>query len=357
MPLDRFGDRGRAAIVQQRAAQPKAPQSRGANLLPLCRGLDDPITGPDVVQQQIGEEGHGPPIEQRVGGRAGRQCRHVTGGTTDCREEAFTVTCVLVRMAARDRREEPHERLEVIDAAPSRRALTHVLGLGQRIAAPHLILRDGEDRFAREHVVRDPHFIPIRIRAERQQRRVLRLPAEAPDPALTGGGIGDHGGTSADTIPIPILRILQGQNRIVRDRFNEPGSKQRNRRPPRNHRHIVWNLRLASMRRNRKQVNQSIAVVVQSSERAIGVAISRPRFEDDAGAADRRHVVTDRAAGSVEGRPEPLFSGFDFGEVVEAEAKLGEFPRRESRQWIAGLTGRRLTAEHGVTRHARDPHE
>ena len=42
----------------------------------------------------------------------------------------------------------------------------------------------------------------------------------------------------------------------------------------------------------------------------------------------------------VERRAEALFGGFDFGEVVEAEAELREFGRRDAGQRIAGLSAR-----------------
>ena len=41
-------------------------------------------------------------------------------------------------------------------------------------------------------VVGDAHLVAVGVGAERQQRRVLRLPAEAADAAIAGGDVGDR---------------------------------------------------------------------------------------------------------------------------------------------------------------------
>ena len=88
---DRVFDGGRRAVVEQRTTEAQAPQRRCANLLGRAGCLLNAVAGPDVVQQQIGEERHGDTIEERVRARPGRQHRRVTGAAADGAEDALAV--------------------------------------------------------------------------------------------------------------------------------------------------------------------------------------------------------------------------------------------------------------------------
>ena len=221
-------------------------------------------------------------------------------------------------------------------------------GSGNGSQTPHLAVRHAERRLDGEQVVGDPHLVAVRVGAERQQRRVLCLPAEPADAARAGGEVGDDAGAAADAIPIPVERILQREQRVVGNRLDQAGAEQRNRRPPRDHVHVVRHLRLTAVRRNREHVNERVVRRIQTPRRAVVLAVTGAQFEDDAAAADGRHVVTHGAARPVERRAEAFFGGFDFREVLEPETELAELHRRQARQRRARKSRLRLRA--GVKR-------
>ena len=76
-----------------------------------------------------------------------------------------------------------------------------------------------------------------------------------------------------------------------------------------------------------EQLEQRLARRIERLELALRVPPGRAQFENDAAAADGRHVVADRAARAVEGRAEALVRRLDFEEVLEAEPELGELGR------------------------------
>src|SRR5438477_260093 len=91
MSSDRVFDRGGAAVMQEGPPEPQSPEGRRPNLFRVRRSLGNPIAGTNVMQQQIGEQGHWLSIKQRMGAGSGLQRGHMTGGTADGPKDALTV--------------------------------------------------------------------------------------------------------------------------------------------------------------------------------------------------------------------------------------------------------------------------
>jgi hypothetical protein len=228
--------------------------------------------------------------------------------------------------------------------ATSRDRVTHVLRIGPQVAAPDLLVGHAEGEFLREEIVGDPHFIAVGVAGEREQRRLLRFPSKPADAAFTGRNVGDNRGASDDAVPVAIERVLARQQRVIRNRLDQAGAKQRDRRAARDDIHVGGHHRLAGMLRHRKQVHQRVARGVQRVERSGGVPVRGSRLEHQAGAADRRHVVTGRAAGRVERGPQPVLGGFDLREILEAQPEFREFCRRDPGNRVARVHGPLLSA-------------
>jgi hypothetical protein len=192
MPPHRVFGRRRRSVVQQRAPQPQPPERRRADLFLLGRTLHDAVAGAHVVQQQIGEERHRLAVEQRVAARARVQHRVMAGGAADGGKHLLAGRGELARAFARHRTEEAHEAGEVVDAAPPRDRVSDVFRVADPIAGAHPLGRHAEGDFGREDVVRDPHLVAVGVGAEREERRVLRLPAEAADAPLARGRVHDR---------------------------------------------------------------------------------------------------------------------------------------------------------------------
>ena len=103
-----------------------------------------------------------------------------------------------------------------------------VLGIRDRIAEPHpLGVRCRAPSSVREEVVGDAHLVAVGIGAEREQRRVLRLPAEPADAALAGGR--DRSTMAARPLmpsPIAIVGILEREDASRRG-WPRPGRRRR----------------------------------------------------------------------------------------------------------------------------------
>ena len=56
---------------------------------------------------------------------------------------------------------------------------------------------------------------------------MLRFPAEPPDPALARASIGDDRRPPAHAVAVAVAGILQRQQRVIVDGFDEPGSEER----------------------------------------------------------------------------------------------------------------------------------
>ena len=134
-------------------------------------------------------------------------------------------------------------------------------GSGKRIADAASARRETPNaNSCGNRVVGDAHLVAIGVGAERQQRRVLRLPAEPADAArrrsprrstiaarpLTPSRLRSNGSSSASSVSSGIAST-------------RPGAEQRDRRAPRDHVHVVGHLRLAAVRRDREHVDQRVA--------------------------------------------------------------------------------------------------
>src|SRR5262249_31493781 len=124
---DRFLYRARAAVVKKRPADAKTPERGRPDFFGSRRRLRDAVPGSDVVQQQVRKERHRLSVEQRIAARPGRQRRYMTRGAPHRVENAFSVTHHIVDWTARNGRQEFHERLEVVDAAPARHRIAYII--------------------------------------------------------------------------------------------------------------------------------------------------------------------------------------------------------------------------------------
>src|SRR5262245_15541422 len=95
---------------------------------------------------------------------------------------------------------------------------------------------------------------------------MLCFPAEATDAALAGRAIDNECGAAADAITIAIERVLQRQQCLVRNRFDQPGAKHRNWHAAHDDRRVGWNHWLAGMARDGEQVEQRFAGCVERNE-------------------------------------------------------------------------------------------
>ena len=124
---------------------------------------------------------------------------------------------------------------------------------------------------------------------------------------------------------VAVRRVLQRDERRVRDRFDETGAEQRNRDASRDDDRLGRNRYLTAVRRHGKQLVERLARLMKGRQLAFFVAADRAEFGDRPKATDRRDVVTDRAARAIERGAEALVGGFDLEEIIESEAELGEF--------------------------------
>ena len=199
------------------------------------------------MKQQIGEERHGLAVEERVHAGTSGQRWHVAARAANAIEDSLPVTHDGIDGAARHGREKAHEALEVIDAAAAREWVAHVLGIRPRVAEAHLIRADPKSEFTRKQIVGDAHLVPVRVGAEGKQRGVLRLPSEAADTTVAGRHVGDDRRPAADPVAVAIERILERQERLVGDGFDEARAKERNRRAMRHDCDIGGHDRLAAV--------------------------------------------------------------------------------------------------------------
>ncbi len=155
-------------------------------------------------------------------------------------------------------------------------------------------------------VVGDAHFIPIGVSAERQQRRVLRFPSEPTDSPLARPEVAHHRRAAAHTVSIAIVRILEGKQRLVRDRLDQAGPEHGDRHAAHDDRRIRGNHRLAGVSWNREEMKERFTRSVEGDEFAIRAALAGSHFRDRARAADGRYAVAHRATRRVERWPQSL---------------------------------------------------
>src|SRR4029453_14883260 len=102
----------------------------------------------------------------RVRAWTGRQHRRMTGAASHRCEEALAVPRHLVERSATDGSEELHEAREVVDAASAGARISDVLGLGNRVAHAHPVLRDADRDLLREQIVGDAPLVAIAVGPE-----------------------------------------------------------------------------------------------------------------------------------------------------------------------------------------------
>jgi len=175
-----------------------------------------------------------------------------------------------------------------------------------RVAHTHSLVRDPNRHFMRKEIVGDAHLIPIGVSAEREQRRVLGFPTEAPNPPLAGRQVGHHGRAAADAVTVAIAGILEGQQRLVRDRFNEPGAEYRDRHASHDDGRVRGNDRLAGVARDREEMEERFTGWIERHEFTARAAFPRSHFSNRARAADGWHAVAHGTARRVECRAEPF---------------------------------------------------
>ena len=132
----------------------------------------------------------------------------------------------------------------------------------------------------------------------------------------------------------PIAAVVERQQRLVGDRFDEAGAEERigTRRAITFASGGMISWRVGG---NRKDLEQRTRSGHQLHELAMFVTARRAHLGDHSGAADRRHAVAHRAARAVERRTEPVLGRFDLGEILEAQPELLEFAAGDSRQRIS----------------------
>ena len=207
-----------------------------------------------------------------------------------------------------------------------------VLGLRKRIADSHAIRRDADGELLREEIVGDPHLVAIGVGAEREERRVLRLPAEAADAPLAGRDVGHERRPAADAVAIAIEGILEREQCAssgIASTRPAPKSGIGTRRAM-----IVASGGMSgwhAVPRNREQMEERFAGWIERLELARGVDAPARISAIIAAAADGRHAVAHGAARAVERRTQPFLGGFDLEKVVEAQAELLELDRASCR--------------------------
>ena len=88
---------------------------------------------------------------------------------------------------------------------------------------------------------------------------MLRFPAEAPDPSFAGRAVGDDGRPAAHAVAIAIERVFEGQQCLVRDRFDQASAKDRNGHTPNDDRGFGRDDGLTGVPWNREEMKERLA--------------------------------------------------------------------------------------------------
>ena len=138
-----------------------------------------------------------------------------------------------------------------------------------------------------------------------------------------------------DAVAIAIGRVLERQQRLVRDCFDQTGAKHWNGHAPHDDRRLGRNHRLACMAGDGEKVEQRFA--------RWSSAMNSPRGPRRPARTSAIVLVPptagtlwqNGAARRVERRTEPLVRRLDFEEVIETKPELFEFDWCDSRQRVA----------------------
>src|SRR5262245_33574427 len=115
-----------------------------------------------------------------------------------------------------------------------------VLRVWRRIAEAELLGRDPGCELVGKELVGDAHFVAIRVATERSECGMLRLPAKAADASIPRRTVDHHRGATADAVAIAVVGIREGEQRLVRDRFDEPCAESGNRNASREDVRFDW---------------------------------------------------------------------------------------------------------------------
>ncbi len=249
---------------------------RRSNLVWQGGRLRDVVASTHVVQQQIREQRNRLAGKQRMRVRRGLQDGDVARPTSDRVEHLLAVPRWLTDRASRRRRQELHERLEVVDRGQPRPDIGEVLGIGYGIAELHLRRGHPGCRLVREQFVGDAHLVPIRVSAEGAQCRVLRFPAKPADPHPAGADVDDARGAAADAVGVAIVGIFERQQRLIADGFHESSAEYGNRHPARDDVGFGRHHRLTGVRRRREQVEERVELRAIRSRQLVDSGRTHP---------------------------------------------------------------------------------
>ena len=349
----------------------------------LLRRHDDPVAGPDVVEEEVAEgveralaqfggDGEQAAVDLRAR-RRGRERARVAARAADAVEEPRTPPR---RGGARQHRV-PRRRLgradeagEVIDVVEPIRARLAV-GLGGVVAE----VRD----LVREQAARDPHLVEVGVPRERQQARVLILPAEAPDPGLPRGlDDRDDEGLSVDAaVSLPLLPAREVEQRLVGHALDEPVAQEIERDPRRadglavGHALVDLGVGGGRARADRAIVDERAPGDDHGAardrdlgvlERAVGTAVADAQLGDLARAARGRVLVALAARLGVVERAQPVLDGLELVEDLAVGA-VGRLAHQavaeivEARRGLAPRSHERGHREQDDSRCEPAPHD
>ena len=321
---------------KQGTTEPQPPQRWRPNLPRPGARLPNAVTRADVVQQQIREQRDRPPVEQGIAAPTGHEAGHVAGRAADGVEHPAPGRHPRCDRPPGGWGEQPHERLEIVDAAPPGGRLDDVLRIGRRIAELELPLGQAKGQLLGKQVVGYPHLVAIGIGPEVEQRRALRLPAEATDPQLARHQVGNERSATADPVAVEILGIRQRFEPRVGNRLDQAGAEQGDRDTLDDDVGLRRDDGLAGVGRDREDLEQRAPARLDVPVCPVGFADAGPSSGHRRDPANGRHVVAARAARVVVGGTQPLLGVLHLQKVLEAEHELLELDRRQSGQRIAG---------------------
>src|SRR5262245_52898706 len=188
MALDGLVEGERQSVVHQLWPRAHAPQRRSSHHVPGARAavLDDPVTRPDVVQQEVTERAYSLVAESRRNyERALVDHRARRGGDYRWSVTDVTPYCIEQISASSDGGGDR--------TAPRRPGGSHEIGERLHVIAVVLRVRrvpvEGRNRSTQGVVLNpstvavkgigDPHFVQVSVTRERLQTGVLVLPTEA----------------------------------------------------------------------------------------------------------------------------------------------------------------------------------
>src|SRR3990172_10801437 len=99
--------------MEQTTPDSQTPQRRCANLLAVGVVLHNPVSGSDVVQEQVRKERDGTTVEYGVGASAGLEQGNVAGRALDLPEDSLAAPHLVRNLSARRRPQQAHESFKI----------------------------------------------------------------------------------------------------------------------------------------------------------------------------------------------------------------------------------------------------